>query len=329
MPTNVDKKAKTEIQEDSLIDVGTNTSDKSVDVELPEKDVKEVEEKETKDVSVKNKEESEKVEVEEDKKEDKEGEHEVYSKNVQERINKLTKSRRESERREQAATHYARSVRKENDELKARMTHVDEGYLNEFSERVKSQTNAVKSELRAAREAGDLNKEVEVQQKLAKLAIDSERIRATQEQGVGDVSQTTDKSEIAKKSAQISGEQPRPRPVDPKAESWAKKNTWFGQNKPQTYAAFGIHTDLVEEGFDPTSDLYYTEVDKRLKNLFPASLEKDGTTGSNQPVQTVASANRSAKTGRKTVRLTPSQVAIAKKLGVPLKEYAKHVKEGI
>ena len=225
MPTNVDKKAKTEIQEDSLIDVGTNTSDKSVDVELPEKDVKEVEEKETKDVSVKNKEESEKVE---DKVEDKEGEHEVYSKNVQERINKLTKSRRESERREQAATHYARSVRKENDELKARMTHVDEGYLNEFSERVKSQTNAVKSELRAAREAGDLNKEVEVQQKLAKLAIDSERIRATQEQGVGDVSQATDKSEIAKQSAQISGGQPQPRTVDPKAESWAKKNTWIG-----------------------------------------------------------------------------------------------------
>ena len=323
MPTNVDKKAKTETQEESLIDLGTSTSDKSVDVELPEKDVKEVKEvEEAKDASVKDKEESEKEEV-------KEGEHEVYSKNVQERINKLTKSRRESERREQAATNYARSVRKENDELKARMTHVDEGYLNEFSERVKSQTNSVKSELRAAREAGDLNKEVEAQQKLAKLAIDSERIRATQEQGVGDVSQATDKNEIAKQSAQISGGQPQPRPIDPKAESWAKKNTWFGQNKPQTYAAFGIHTDLVEEGFDPTSDLYYTEVDKRLKNLFPASLEKDGTTGGNQPVQTVASANRSAKTGRKTVRLTPSQVAIAKKLGVPLKEYAKHVKEGI
>ena len=321
MPTNVDKKAKTEIQDDSLIDVGTSTSDKSVDVELPEKDVKEVEETETKDVSVKNKEESEKVEVKE------EDEHEVYSKNVQDRINKLTKSRRESERREQAATHYAKSVRRENDDLKARMTHVDEGYLSEFSERVKSQVNAVKSELRAAREAGDINKEVEVQQKLAKLAIDSERIRATQERGVGDVSQRTDKNEIAKQSAQISGEQPRP--VDPKAESWAKKNTWFGQEKPQTYAAFGIHTDLVEEGFDPTSDLYYTEVDKRLKNLFSTSFEKDGTTGGTQPVQTVASANRSAKTGRKTVRLTPSQVAIAKKLGVPLNEYAKHVKEGI
>ena len=190
MPTNVDKKAKTEIQDDSLIDVGTSTSDKSVDVELPEKDVKEVEEKETKDVSVKDKEESEKVEVKEEVKEEvqEEDEHEVYSKNVQDRINKLTKSRRESERREQAATHYAKSVRRENDDLKARMTHVDEGYLSEFSERVKSQVNAVKS---------DPN----LDQNYVRSVLGHDDYRTTEKVYGTHIMRVTDKERIARRAA--------------------------------------------------------------------------------------------------------------------------------
>ena len=303
------------LKEDALM-VELDTSGKSIDVELkPNK------KEETETEVVEEKDTTEEV------KETKKDEREEYSDGVKKRIDKLTYKIREAERREKEALSFAEQVKKEKDELQGKFDKLDDGYVNEFAGRVKSELETAKVALKQAVSAGDVDAQVVANQALAKLAIEEERIKATEEQ-------RKKYEESLKTTGQI-GDQPvqnnvtAPTRPDPKAEAWAEKNTWFGKDEAMTYASFGIHKKLVEEeGFDPTSDEYYQEIDKRLQTEFPHKFNSGGEVQEGkQPVQTVASANRTTRSGRKTVRLTPSQVAIAKKLGVPLEEYAKYVKE--
>jgi hypothetical protein len=294
----------------------------AVDVELPKPKASEVKEKE-KEVEVKEVEEVKEKKEEpvvaptaNAKKEIKKDELDDYSANVKKRIEKLTFKLREAERREKAATDYAESV-------KTRFDDLDKNYLQQASDRVKSETEKSKELLKKAIEEGDADKIVDLNQQIATLAVDDARVKAAEENAK--VNKKTKPAETTEEA--IASDQP-PQP-DPKAEAWAAKNSWFGSNEAMTYTAFAIHKKLVEqEGFDPHSDTYYEEVDKRIRDEFPHKFDGEkADTGQQKPAQAVASATRSTKTGRKTVRLTPSQVAIAKKLGVPLEEYAKYVKE--
>ena len=263
-----------------------------------------------------------------------EGEMDDYGKKVQSRIDKLTKRIRESERREQAAIQYAQGVQAEQNKLQNKVRSLDTGYLTEFSTRVEAETAETKKALKAALDAGDIDKQVEANQKLARLAIEHERVKATQAQrerlkkemearGIDPNQPQMPQQPVQPQQPQPQPQQTPPPPPDPKAEDWASKNTWFGEDEPMTLTSFSIHRKLMEEGFDPQSDSYYNEIDKRMKDTFPHKFEQQVS-----PTQTVASANRGGPVRRKgTVRLTPSQVAIAKKLGVPLSEYAKYVKE--
>tara|TARA_X000001388_G_scaffold68014_1_gene55552 strand:- start:8318 stop:9265 length:948 start_codon:yes stop_codon:yes gene_type:complete len=266
----------------------------------------------------------------EDSKETDEEEVEDYSKKVQSRIDRLTKKAREAERREQAALEYAQGLQKERDNYAQRNQFLEPGYINEYTNRVEAQTAEAKKQLKEAMDLGDVDAQVEANQKIARLAIEADRAKKSSEQrerlkkemesrGVD-----PNQPQMPAQNNQQKPNQP-PAPPDPKAEAWAEKNTWFGTDEPMTLTSFSIHRKLMEEGFNPSSDDYYNEVDKRMKETFPHRFESEkGLT----PSQTVASANRSTPVKRKsTVRLTPSQVAIAKKLGVPLKEYAKYVKE--
>ena len=288
----------------------------SVDVKLDDTEVKVNKED---DVEVVN--ESREVVIENKKETASEGEMEDYGKKVQSRIDKLTKKVREAERREQAAVEYAKGVQNQAQTLQNRVGNLDRGYVLEYSNRVKAQTEDAKKRLKEAMDAGDIDSQVDAQQDLARLAIESERVKATEA-----------KRERAKEVGEQQYQQPAPqqqqrqapaRP-DPRAEDWAEKNEWFGKDEPMTLTSFSIHRKLVEEGFDPKSDSYYNEIDVRMRETFPHKFEQPVS-----PSQTVASANRSTPGVKRkgTVRLTPSQVAIAKKLGVPLSEYAKYVKE--
>ena len=297
--------------------VELDTGGNAVDIEL--KAEKEIQVEEQKDEKV----EQPKEVVKEVKKD----EREEYSKDVQKRIDRMTYKIREAERREKEALEFAKKVKQEKDDLQGKFDKLDDGYVTEFSTRVKSELESAKVALKNAVANGDVDAQVAANQNLARLAIEEERIKATE-------AQRKAYEESLKNTGQI-GEQPvqnnvqPPKQPDPKAEAWAERNEWFGKDEAMTYASFGIHKKLVEEeGFNPSSDEYYEEIDKRLRNEFPQKFNDGGEVqGGKQPAQTVASANRTTTTGRKTVRLTPSQVAIAKKLGVPLEEYAKYVKE--
>ena len=296
--------------------VELDTGGNAVDIELKEE--KEIQVEEQKD----NKVEQPKEAVKEVKKD----EREEYSKDVQKRIDRMTYKIREAERREKEALEFAKKVKQEKDDLQGKFDKLDDGYVNEFSTRVKSELESAKVALKNAVANGDVDAQVAANQNLARLAIEEERIKATE-------LQRKQYEETLKNTGQI-GDQPvqnnvQPPKPDPKAEAWAERNEWFGKDEAMTYASFGIHKKLVEEeGFNPSSDEYYEEIDKRLRDEFPQKFNDGGEVqGGKQPAQTVASANRTTTTGRKTVRLTPSQVAIAKKLGVPLEEYAKYVKE--
>jgi hypothetical protein len=298
------------LKESSTPMVDLDTTGNAVDVEIKDSkaDIKEVE---TKDKPI--------VEVKEEK-----DEREEYSEGVKKRIDRLTYKIRESERREKEAVSYAQQVKGERDSLQSKFDKLDDGYVSEFTGRVKSQLEAAKVNLKQAMSKGDVDAQIAANQSLARLAIEEERIKATEDQ-------RKKYEESLKNAGQIGGQPvqskaPTPKP-DPKAEQWAEKNEWFGKDEAMTYASFGIHKKLVEEdGFNPTSNEYYEEIDKRIREEFPHKFD-GGEKASSRPVQTVASASRTSGTGRKTVRLTPSQVAIAKKLGVPLEEYAKYVKE--
>ena len=244
--------------------------------------------------------------------------------NTQKRIDRLTKKMREAERREEEALRYAQNVKTEAEQLKTRMTALDTNYVNEYTSRVESEMGTAEQALARAIEIGDTNGVVEAQRNITKLAIENDRANQAKMQ-----QQRHAQQEQAQKQQQVQQPMPQqqPRRPDPKAEDWASRNEWFGSDEAMTYAAFGVHKKLVEnEGFDPQSNEYYSELDKRMKEEFPHKLK---TGESRRPAQTVASVSRSAsgRSSGKKVRLTPSQVAIAKKLGVPLEEYAKYVKE--
>ena len=240
---------------------------------------------------------------------------------TQKRINRLTKKMREAERQREEALTYAKNVQAESDQLKQRMESLDNNYVNEFSSRVTSQMEQAEAELSRAIEIGDSAATVQAQRKLTNLAIQADRA----EQAKAQQEQQKAQAEAVPQQTPQPAPQQVPRRPDAKAEQWALRNTWFGDDEAMTYAAFGIHKKLVEEeGFDPTSDEYYTELDRRIDDKFNTGAK----TTSKRPAQTVAGATRpTSGRSRKKARLTPSQVAIAKKLGVPLEEYAKHVKE--
>jgi hypothetical protein len=260
----------------------------------------------------------------EDKKSD--NELEDYSKGVQARIAKLTRKMREAERREQAALDYAKGVEEKRQQLESKFRKTDSDYIKKFETTISSGLEAAQKELAAAIESGDAKAQVEANKRIATLAFENAKLDAAKEGR-----ETTQEEKPVTQLSQANNvnipQTDDPINPDPRAEAWASKNPWFGTDRAMTYTAFEIHKDLTEkEGYDPSSEEYYAEVDKRIKVDFP---HKFGNTESKQtasPVQTVASANRSVKPGRKTVRLTSSQVAIAKKLGVPLEEYAKQLK---
>jgi hypothetical protein len=270
-----------------------------------------------------NSEEPDEVKVEEGASQE---EVDDYGHKVQSRIDKLTKRLRESERREAAAVQYAQGVQSESAQIRQRANAIDAGYTAEFGDRVVSQISEAKKELKEAMDLGDVDKQVEVQTKLGRLAIEEERANTHKAQRERLAWEMQQRGIDPNRPQMPQYQPPRPQappPPDPKAEDWAEKNKWFGEDEPMTLTSFSIHRKLVEEGFDTTSDSYYNEVDKRMKDTFPHRFDKSST-----PTQAVASANRGGPIRRKgTVRLTPSQVAISKKLGVPLSEYAKYVKE--
>ena len=244
-----------------------------------------------------------------------EDEHEEYSKSVKKRINKLTAKLREAERREEAATQYAQSVHKENSTLKQQKQNIDGNYIVSEASRITAETEATKNILQKANEEQDVEKQVEAQQKLASLAVEAQRVQALNQRRTQQPVQQQDFVQQQQEQA--------PMKPDPRAEAWAEDNSWFGDDRAMTMTSFAIHEDLLNEGFDATSDEYYSEIDKRIRDEFPHKFGE--TSQQSRPAQAVAPAKRSAKSGRKSVRLTPSQVAIAKKLGVPLNEYAKYV----
>jgi len=248
---------------------------------------------------------------------------EDYSKGVQSRIAKLTRKMREAERREKAAVDYARAVEERRLALEKRFEKTDADYVKKFETSISTGLEAAQKELAAAIESGDAQAQVEANKRIATLAFENAKLEQAKD---GREAQQAEKPVISQPPIQTQ-QMEDPINPDPKAEAWASKNSWFGTDKAMTYTAFEIHKDLTEkEGYDPNSNEYYEEVDKRIKIDFPHKFGNTNTKQSAAPVQTVASANRSVKPGRKTVRLTSSQVAIAKKLGVPLEEYAKQLK---
>ena len=250
-----------------------------------------------------------------------------YSESVQKRINRLTKKMREAERREEEAIKYAQNVQAESEQIRKRMQNLDQGFMAEHGQRIELEQAQAEAALKRAVELGDPEATVEAQKQLTQISIAANNYAQAQRQ-----SQTNQELMSQQQAPQAAPQQQAPQPSqrpDPKAEQWAEKNSWFGQDEAMTFAAFGIHKKLVEEeGFDPQGDDYYNELDSRIKREFPHKFGEEQSTG-RKPAQNVAGVSRSTKTGRsgKRVKLSQTQVAIAKKLGVPLEEYAKYVKE--
>jgi len=252
---------------------------------------------------------------------------ENYSKNVQNRIKRLTEKYRKEERDREEAVRLSQQLMEENKKLKSRMQQLDTGYLSEYGSRLESQTDAAKRAYREAYEAGDPDRMTEAQMLISNLAIEQQRYNTAKARAEQEKLQPQREEQM--QPALVAQAQPQPQPQpDPKAQGWAQKNSWFGEDRVMTTAAFAIHQTLVEEeGFDPNSDEYYTEIDRRMRKEFPHKFQSQKSGGGNQVASAGSSASRSTKQGRRTVKLTPSQVAIAKKLNVPLEEYAKFVKE--
>jgi len=316
--------------------VDIDTSGPAMDVDLPEeKDQAEVEQPEVKEnPAVRPVEEDKTYENErevklDDKKENTE-ELEQYSDSVQKRIAKLTKKWREAERQKDEALSYAERTIKEKRQTEAKLEKIEPNFLSVSEESITSGVEAAKAKLAAAREANDLSAEADAMASISELGVKKARLEEAKL-----ARENLEKQPQARPEVNLRRQQAAQGSPDPKAEAWSEKNSWFGQDTAMTYTAFDLHKKLTEsEGFDPTSDEYYSEIDKRIRLEFPHKFGNTNSSGENTrpaPVQTVASAKRSTKSGRKTVRLTPSQVTIAKKLGVPLEEYAKQLnitKEG-
>jgi len=323
MPTENENKKPSE----ELIDVGEtvgaeiNLDDKGEPekVEAPIEEKIEVEkvEQPTQDEDKSSEKETKLEKKSEDKDELKE-----YSDGVQRRIAKLTRKMREAERQKEEAIAFAESTKRQKDEVEGRLSKLDKSYVSEFENRVSSNLVAAKQALKTSIEAQDVEGQVKAQEQIATLTMDAARLNTLK---------TRVEKPVQEKEVKINPQRSTQSVVtDPRAEDWASQNSWFGNDSAMTYTAFDIHKRLVEsEGYDPKSEEYYEEVDKRIRVEFPHKFDKieDNSTERTKPVQNVASAKRSASTGRKkTVKLTPSQVAIAKRLGVPLEDYAKQLK---
>ena len=286
--------------------VDLDTSGPEVDVIVPEEKVEEVAEIKEQETT-----------------KDEDSKLEEYSKGVQSRISKLTRKMREAERREQAATEYAQALEHQRRQDQSQFRKMDTDYWSRFETNVKTGMESAQKELAGAIESGNAEAQVEANKRIATLAFENAKLEQKKQQPVEPEQPVQQLSDGGRLPQQTPQELPDP---DPKAETWAAKNTWFGKDRAMTFTAFEIHKDLVSEGFDPKSDDYYNEVDKRIKVDFSHKFAKGDVEHTSRTNQLVASAQRSVKPGRKTVRLTPSQVAIAKKLGVPLEEYARQIK---
>jgi len=321
-----------EEKKEPMVDI--DTSGPGADVELPEEKEKLVEQEETNAKTDKDDTKSDDTPQESDKQPDVQDskpeekqetenkqELEEYSDGVKKRIAKLTKKMREAERQKEAALDYARGVQEEHSVLKKKVSTLEPGYMKAMEGRVASGLQAAQAQLTAAREAGDIKAEVDAQKAIARLGVEEARVEAMKTRATTEAKQQPIRTQTLDQAIAPTEQ------FDPKATAWAEKNEWFGTDDAMTYTAYSLHEKLTKnEGFDPKSDEYYSEIDKRMRLDFPHKFGKTESTVTTRPTQTVASAKRSVNTGRKTVRLTPSQVTIAKKLGVPLEEYAKQLK---
>ena len=329
--------------ENNKVDIDTSGPAMDVDI-AEEKDSAEIEQPEIKEEPTvrpvvdetvpedKTHENEREIKLEENVSEEpKKDELQDYSESVQKRIAKLTKKWREAERQKDEALVFAKSVLTEKEKAEQKISKMEPSLLKTTEDSITSGLESAKAKLAAAREAGDINAEVEAQSLISEYAY--KQARFTEAKAEQELYAKKKETEVQQPQVNLQQRQQAATGTpDPKAEAWAQKNSWFGQDSAMTYTAFDLHKKLTEqEGFDPSSEEYYSEIDKRIRLEFPQKFAKIEPTETAKPVQTVASAKRSTKTGRKTVRLTPSQVAIAKKLGVPLEEYAKQLnitKEG-
>ena len=325
MPTENAKEQPIAEKEQKTVDI--DTSGPGAEINVPEEkdeSIVETQEKESDVKIVEDVQQDERETKEPIKQETKEDDSklEEYSKGVQSRIAKLTRKMREAERQRDSATEYARAVEQQRQSDQKKYFKMDSDYQKRFEENVKTGMDAAQRELAAAIESGDAKAQVDANKRIATLAFENAKVQQMKE-GREDV-KLSDGGKLPERTPRAL---PSQEPSDPKAEGWAAKNSWFGQDRAMTFTAFEIHKDLVEkEGYDPQSNEYYEEVDKRIRVDFPHKFGNTEQQKTTRPVQSVASANRSVKPGRKTVKLTSSQVAIAKKLGVPLEDYAKQLK---
>ena len=287
-------------------DVSRETSEeKPVEVELPLETVEKTEEKPQ--------------EKSEEKPEKKDEELNEYSKNVQKRINQITDRYRKEQRDKEEAVRLAETLKSENEKLQTQISNLDKGYINEYGTRIESQLASASDALKKALEVNDAEAIVKANQAIAKATIEQERHRLAKER-------QESQPEIKPQEQTQPQAQPEAQ-VDPKAKAWAEKNPWFGEDQEMTMLAMGLDKKLKQEGFDPQSDEYYTEIDKRIRMRFPEEFEEEKTSSANRVAPADSTASRNSNKGRRTVKLSPSQVAMAKRLNVPLAEYAKYVKE--
>ena len=314
--------------------VDLDTSGPAMDVDIPEaKDETEIVEKETvkeepnvRPVEDEKVSEDKTFENERETKLDQKDDTELkeYSESVQRRIAKLTKKWREAERQKEEAVTYAQTILKKQKDAESKLSKLQPDFVAVTEESINSGVAAAQAKLAAAREANDLKAESEALASISELGYKKAKLEETK------IAQAEFEKQQSEKKPQVN--LPRQTAAagtpDPKAEAWSEKNTWFGKDTAMTYTAFDLHQKITDEGYDPSSDEYYAEIDKRIRLEFPHKFANNSDTAekTTKPVQTVASAKRSTRSGRQTVRLTPSQVAIAKKLGVPLEEYAKQLK---
>ena len=313
-----------DLEEKKTVDIDTSGPDTEIEIDQQETETSEVE------ITSNDVEETPVVEAaEEEKKEDpktdeKEKELEQYSEGVQKRIAKLTKKWREAERQKDEALTYAQRVMQDKKAVDEKISKLEPGFMKSTEDSIVSGLESAKAKLTAAREAGDINAEVEAQTAISELAYKQAKFAEAKSQQEEIVKRR--ETEVRTPEINLNRQEAARGTPDPKAETWASKNSWFGQDSAMTYTAFDLHKKLTEqEGFDPSTDEYYVEIDKRIRLEFPHKFDRMEVKETIRPVQKVASATRSTKTGRKTVTLTPSQVAIAKKLGVPLELYAKQL----
>ena len=292
-----------------LVDIDTSGPGADVDIEETKEEVEVVEEPKVEEPKVETKPEEPKEELED------------YSEGVKKRISKLTKKWREAERQREAALEFAKGGQVELEQLKQKVSKLEPGYVNAMEGKLKNGLESAKSQLLRARENGDINAEVEAQKEIARIGVEESKVTTLKNR----YQQQAAQAPVAPRTLDQAVQAP---PSDPKAEAWADNNEWFGKDNAMTYTAFDLHEKLTkQEGFDPHSDDYYKEIDRRMRLDFPHKFDKKELSNqTTKPTQTVASATRNVKPGRQTVRLTSSQVAIAKKLGVPLEEYAKQLK---